>query len=63
MSSIPNSAMPHSYAAEAKPEKARPRSGSRFVKVVTAPAVFALGLSLMALSGLAALVRSKSASR
>lgn len=59
MSSIPSSVMPHSYAAEPKRDDARPRSGSRIVTIVTAPALFALGLSLMALSGAARLVRSR----
>lgn len=53
MSSIPNSAIPHAKPAEPQPPARKTTLGYRLLRVATAPAVMALGLSAMALSRVA----------
>ena len=60
MSRIPNSVMPHSFVPEAHiPAPSKPNPASRMIKIATAPAVFTLGLSVIALSSLTALLTNR----
>lgn len=62
MSSIPNSVMPHSFVPEAQlPAPSKHSATSRIIKIATAPAVFTLGLSVIALSNVTALLTNKAA--